>query len=62
MHQDISVNEIIEAISSVDKQPITENIPPLMKKNLEITEDASLLSQYQSALNAKEQYSDCIEK
>ena len=38
MKQTISVNEIMKAISSIDKQPTTDNIPSLVKRKAEITE------------------------
>ena len=51
MKQNISVNEIMVAISSINKQPITDNIPSFVSNKAELTEEETASSQYQSALN-----------
>ena len=53
MKQNISVNEIMIAISSINKQPITDNIPSLVSNKAELTEEEAASSQYQSALNVQ---------
>ena len=50
VRQNISVNEIIEAITREDKKQFMENIPPLIIQNAEITEDESN-SMYKTMLN-----------
>ena len=54
MRQNISVNEIITAISSINNQPITDNIPSLVKNRAEITEDTAANSLYETVLNAQD--------
>ena len=53
MKRNISVNETMIAISSVNKQPITDNIPSLVSNKAELTEEEASSSQYQSALNVQ---------
>ena len=50
VRQNISVEEIIEAVAREEKRQFLENIPPLISQDPEITEDASN-SLYETTLN-----------
>ena len=49
MHENISVNEIMESIANGDKQSFTQNIP-LLLVNVEIASDLST-SKYQTIIH-----------
>ena len=53
MHENISVNEIMESIANCDKQSFTQNIPLLLTKNVEMTSDLTT-SKYQTMIHEED--------